>query len=118
MKRNDWLLASGILLIAVAILAFQLLNSTGDNTEVKISVKGKVYGTYRLTQNQTIDIDEKNKVVIENGAARMEWADCPDQICVQHKEISRSGESIICLPNEVVVSIEGNEEPEVDSISQ
>ena len=118
MKRNDWLLASGILLIAVAILAFQLLRSPGDNTEVKISVQGKVYGTYRLTQDQTIDIDGKNKVVIEDGTARMEWADCPDQICVQHKKISRSGESIICLPNEVVVSVQGGEEPEVDSIAQ
>jgi len=118
MKRNDWLLASGIFLIAVAILAFQLLKAPGDNTEVKVSIQGKVYGTYRLTQNQTIHIDDKNTVIIEDGTARMEWADCPDQICVQHKKISRSGESIICLPNEVVVSIEGSEEPEVDSIAQ
>ena len=118
MKRNDWLLASGILLIAFAMLAFQLLKAPGDNTEVTISVQGHIYGTYRLSQDQTINIDEKNKVVIENGTARMEWADCPDQICVQHKKISRSGESIICLPNEAVVSIQGGKEAEVDSIAQ
>ena len=115
MKRNDWLLASGIFLIAVAILAFQLLKAPGDNTEVKVSVQGKVYGTYRLTQNQTIHIDDKNTVIIEDGTARMEWADCPDQICVNHKAISKNGESIICLPHAVYVEVISDQKNDIDN---
>ena len=59
--------------------------------------------------------------MIENGSVVMEWADCPDQLCVNHRSISRDGESIICLPNRVVVSIEGtdgkNEENSLDGIA-
>ena len=44
--------------------------------------------------------------MIEDGSVRMEWADCPDQLCVQHRGISRDGESIICLPNQIVISVE------------
>ena len=48
----------------------------------------------------------------------MEDADCPDQICVNHRAISRDGESIICLPNQTVVTIRGGEKPEVDEIAR
>ena len=49
-------------------------------------------------------------------AAKMEWADCPDQLCVHQKAISRTGESIICLPNQVVVSVQGSKEGKLDGI--
>jgi len=32
-------------------------------------------------------------------------ADCPNQDCVLHKEISQSNESIVCLPHKVVVTV-------------
>ena len=67
-------------------------------------------------------IDESNTLVIKDEMADMIFADCPDQICVKHAPISNVGETIICLPNKVVVTIEsltGNEKParvEVDVI--
>lgn len=45
-------------------------------------------------------------VLSENGVA-MEAADCRDQICVNHRPVSRGGESIICLPHRLVVEIAG-----------
>ena len=50
--------------------------------------------------------------------AWMEWADCTDQICVNHRAVSREGESIICLPNQVVISVTDGEEAELDGIVQ
>ena len=35
---------------------------------------------------------------------------CPDQICVHEKAISADGESIICLPNKIVVEVESDKE--------
>ena len=58
--------------------------------------------------------------MIEDGAARMEDADCPDQICVRQGKIRAQGETIICLPNRVVVRITGTGEPdgeEVDAVA-
>ena len=39
----------------------------------------------------------------------MEEADCPDRLCVRQGAVSRVGESIICLPHELVVTVEGEE---------
>ena len=63
-----------------------------------------VHMLHQLTRQQTISC--------------MEDADCPDQICVNHRAISRDGESIICLPNQTIVTIRGGEEPEVDEIAR
>ncbi len=56
---------------------------------------------------RVIDIDGHNKVVIYDGEVRMEEADCPDKLCVLQGKISRSGQTIICLPNKVMVTIKG-----------
>lgn len=118
MKKNDWILGGGIVLAAGMIFLFQLLRDSGGAKEVTISVDGDVFSTYSLEEDQTVEIGGTNRLVIEDGTARMEWADCPDQICVNHRPVSRNGESIICLPNEVVVSVKGGEEAELDGVVQ
>ena len=44
-------------------------------------------------------------MVISDGKVRVDLADCPDGICVAHRPIFRDGESIVCLPNRVVVTV-------------
>ena len=46
-----------------------------------------------------------NLLVIEDGAARIEEASCPDGVCVHTGRIRRNGQSIVCLPNQAVVEI-------------
>ena len=118
MKKNDWILAACILLAAVAILLFQFVRSDSGAGKVSVTVDGEIFGTYSLAEDQTVDIDGTNRLVIENGTAEMEWADCPDQICVNHRAVSREGESIICLPNQVVISVTDGEEAELDGVVQ
>ena len=118
MKKNDWILAGVIVVIAAVVLLFQLTRKNSGEGEVSVSVDGEKFGIYSLTEDRTVDINGTNRLIIENGTARMEWADCPDQVCVNHREVSRDGESIICLPNQVVVSIESMEESDVDGIAQ
>ena len=44
-------------------------------------------------------------LIIKDGEAYMQEADCPNQICVHHSPISHKGESIVCLPNRVIIEI-------------
>ena len=46
-----------------------------------------------------------NTLVIKNGEAAVTRADCPDLICVNHRVVKRNGESIICLPHRVVITV-------------
>ena len=118
MKKNDLILAAVILIIAGSLIAYQMLCRDEGRKDVSITVDGEVYGTYDLTEDQVIDAGTGNTIVISGGRAQMEWADCPDQICVRHRAVERDGESIICLPNRVVVSIESSEESGLDGMVQ
>lgn len=58
-----------------------------------------------------------NLLCITDGTVTMEAADCRDQICVHHKPISGSRESIICLPHKLAVEITGDsEEDDTDTL--
>ena len=118
MKKNDWFLAAGILAAAAILLCFQIFRKTGDQAVVSITVDGVLYGTYSLDKDRTVEINDTNRLEIRGGYAQMVWADCPDQVCVNHRSINRDGESITCLPNQVVVSIENGEASDVDGIAR
>ena len=81
------------------------------------------YGTYPLSMVDTLKIkngdgDITNTLVIKGGVADMTSADCPDHLCVKQKAISKEGESIICLPNKVVVTVKSDTKSDIDSISK
>ena len=54
--------------------------------------------------------DSYNTVRIKGGKVSVTEASCKNQVCVKHAAISAAGESIVCLPNRLVVSIEGSGE--------
>ncbi|MCM1122715.1 MAG: NusG domain II-containing protein [Eubacterium sp.] len=49
-----------------------------------------------------------NLFSVTDGIVTMEAADCRDQICVRHKPIRADRESIICLPNRLVIEMSGS----------
>ncbi len=108
--RNDILLIAALLLVA-AIGGIYLLLFRGNGNTVTVTVDGKPYAEYALSENITEDIytgangEHCNRLVICDGKALMENATCPDGICVAHRAIFRNGESIVCLPNRVVVTV-------------
>ncbi|MBR2100172.1 MAG: NusG domain II-containing protein [Eubacterium sp.] len=115
-KKGDIIVLAALLCIAALIFcALHFLVPGGDN--VRIEVASKTVATLPLDEdtiyNVEIDSTITNTVEIKNKKVSVISADCPDKICVNHRAISKSGESIICLPNKVVVSIEG-EKTEVD----
>ena len=99
------------LLVAVALLGAGFFFFRGEGDVVTVTVDGELFGTYRLDEDVRVEImtgetDEAyNVLVIENGEAYVEAASCPDGICSDHKPISREGESIVCLPNRVVITV-------------
>ena len=74
-------------------------------------------GENQQSERREIDIDGHNKVVITDGEVWMEEADCPDKLCVLQGKISRSGQTIICLPNKTMVTIKGGKS-EYDGVAQ
>lgn len=108
--RNDLILIAALVVVLVlAGLAFWLLRGEGDT--VVVEVDGKTYGTYALSTDRTVEIrtgeggKELNLLVIKDGKAYVETATCRDGICAAHSPIFRQGESIVCLPHKVVITV-------------
>ncbi len=100
-------------LIAAAggIIALIVLLNSPEGSVVEVTVDGSLYGSYPLSADRTVTISGAgggtNLLVIENGNASIRSASCPDGVCIHTGRISRVGQSIICLPNKVVVRITG-----------
>ena len=56
-------------------------------------------------------------LTVEDGAASVTEADCPDKICVEQGRVRYTGQCITCLPNKLTVTLEGGEAPAVDLVS-
>lgn len=116
MKKNDWILVAVILVLAG--IGFIIYTSFGRQSAglVKVIVDGELFGIYSLEKEHEIKINDTNRLIIKDGQADMIEADCPDQICVEHKSISKNKETIVCLPNKVIVEIVGGEDAELDAV--
>lgn len=104
---TDILLIAALAAVGGLIFLFALLHGNGG-TYTEVRVDGKVYGTYPLSEDRTVEINGvggRNFLVIENGQVYMKDADCPDKLCVHQGKIGLNGQSIICLPHKTVVEI-------------
>ena len=107
LKRRDFILIGSLLLLSLALL-FAVRMGGKQGGEAVVRVGGEVQGRYPLSVDGVT-----NTLCIENGAARIMEADCPDQVCVRQGRVNKTGQVITCLPNRLTVSIEGGEEGEV-----
>lgn len=109
---NDLLLIAGAILIALIalIICNQYKKITTENAYVVIEINGEEIGRYSLNENRELELETynggSNIVVIKDNEVTVTEASCPDKICVNHKAIKYNGETIICLPNRMTVTIE------------
>ena len=122
-----------IALVVIGLVASAALSMSradaGDGAKVIIESGGDLYATYSLHEDRVLVVpaprqnsvdapapdtsgpasaqyDYYNVVTISGGTVSVTEASCKNQVCVKHGAISRAGESIVCLPNRLVVRIE------------
>lgn len=115
-KRNDGILAAGILVLALALLLI-LTAAKRAGSRIEVRYRGRVYGVYSLNEEQTIQVGEGNVLQIVSGEARMLSADCKDQLCVHMAAVSKTGETITCLPNQVSVRVLSGKDAGYDAVT-
>lgn len=117
--KADVILLLVIFFVLVLAVTFSFFLKK-EGASVVITVEGNVYRTVSLAKDQEIEIEKDGTVInilsIQRGKADMTAATCPDKLCVHQKPVSKSGETIVCLPHEVVVEVKGSEKGEFDSM--
>ena len=118
MRRNDFLLILVLLMCGGILFAINMIITSSGGNEVVVSVNGEEFGRYLLDRDAVIDLNGTNVLQIRDGEAFMKEANCRDLICVHHKAISGNGESIVCMPNRIVVEVVSDEESQLDTIAE
>lgn len=95
---------------AVIVLIIFLAGPREDaaDTKVHISAEGAEYAVVPLEEDRTINVPGPlGTTVVEIRDNRVHVLDspCPNKICVSQSWIERPGETIICLPNRVSITV-------------
>ena len=110
-KKRDLLLLAVLLAAAALLFAGREFFAGRPAVMVSVSVDGTEIMTLDLYRNDDIVIEsgngQTNHLIIEDGKAFLTEASCPDKLCVRQGAISETGQSIVCLPNRVIVTIVG-----------
>ncbi len=114
MGKADFFMLGLLAVAFVLVLVFFLQFESKDGEKVVVSLNGETYGVYDLHKDRKVSVKVKNKTInvieIKNGKAFMKYATCPDKLCEKQKAISKENETIVCLPNKVIVTIKGAED--------
>ena len=118
MTRGDKYLAAGILFAALIAIAAPLLRSSlfppaNPSRLAVVKARGRIAREIELSNNEknsafiVIGRLGASTVEVSGKGIRMKEAPCPEHLCVRQGWIRNAGESIVCIPGEIVIRIEG-----------
>ena len=107
--KREFVLAIVLLLAAAACYAGYRMAGREPAAIAEVSIDGHMTHEFPLNLHTNFVIEGAdggtNHLVIEDGKAYIDEASCPDKICISQGAVSESGQTIVCLPNRVVVTI-------------
>lgn len=118
MTRGDKLLIAAVLLCALLGLLtiyrhFVISSDQRFPAQATITVEGKVLCTIDLDPAAGQELMQiagrlgPATVEVADGKIRMREANCPEQICVKQSWIASPGSTIVCLPGEIIIYVDG-----------
>lgn len=102
------------------VFSGSFLGNNAGKTAV-IEVDGEIYAKYDLESKKDGDVLEintkygYNKVVMDENGVCVTESSCQDLLEVKSGYIKNTGEMLVCLPNRLVIFIEGKRE--VDGVA-
>ena len=115
--RLDIIVIASILLATLSLLL--ILNLTKkEGALAVVEIDGQVVAEYPLYKEGVFSLNGgTNVLVVEDGTAYLNYSSCPDHTCENIGKIRYVGETIVCLPNKVTITIIGDAEDGVDLVS-
>lgn len=114
MTRADKILLAGLLFIALAcagaLYGRVLLPGRTQGARAVATVGGKVVRAVELPGNGSFVLPGHSgpaTVEVAGKRIRMQQARCPGGHCLRQGWIEHPGESIVCVPGQIVIRIEG-----------
>lgn len=103
-----------IVLIILVLASFMLLlRSAGTGRRALVETEGKTVFVAALEKEQEVEVEGplgETILQIVGGAVQVVNSPCRQKICIGMGKASHAGDLLACVPNRVVVRIEGAEE--------
>lgn len=118
LKIGDLLL---LLIIPASIFWFYVLLTPDsfDSITAVITKDGQVIQRINLSEldkprTYEFEFEYYDQIVAEKGRIRFLNSNCPEKICVSTGWLTKPGQIAVCLPNELIIKIEGHDKSEID----
>jgi hypothetical protein len=102
----------------LSIFGVRLLLSNGRTASV--IVNKRLIKTFSLAVDETYEITAAAGAVVlrvAGNGVQVARSNCPEKICVRQGRISRRGQVIVCVPNKLIVTVDGEIERPLDAIT-
>ena len=126
MKKLERIIVIVIVLLSLLAIGIPMLaKSNHQNSYIVINVDNKVVKKIPMNnsnESKRYDYNFKNNIgyiEVKNGRVRMVEMSkelCPNNICSDTGWIDKTYQSIVCLPNRIIVTIDGGKSDEIDVI--
>ncbi|MGL5354750.1 MAG: NusG domain II-containing protein [Clostridium sp.] len=99
-----------------------ILGKEYNSTYAEITIAGELYKNIPLTAHTGKDIIEvetkygKNIIEVTDNNIGIIDTTCKDKVCMHPEYVNKPGQSLVCLPNKVMVEIKGKIEEDDDII--
>ena len=109
--KNDIILFT--IIITICLIMILIVNSASKESRyANVYYDGKIIKKIDLNINNTYNVKGYNgnvKIVVYNKKIKVAEENSPKHLCSKQGYINKSYESIICLPNKIVIEISGND---------
>jgi hypothetical protein len=109
-SKVDWILAVVLLAASVGISLSLSNGNSHAGGSAAVYCDGSLVGSYDLSHDRVITREaggHEIRLEINGGRIRIADSDCPRQICTHAGWISRPNQTIVCVPNKILIEITG-----------
>ncbi len=115
-NKRDAIIIALIIIFALAGLLIPKLTNTGGYAVVTCGEKKVAEIALDKNGDYTFPEFEGMVFTVADGAIAVTESNCGDRTCMRTGSISRNGEVIVCVPNKAAVTVESNEQSDLDVV--
>lgn len=109
-----------IILLGLSFLPVYYLTPKKSTNTVIAVIKAKHHTVKLLNLSQNTkwtyrDGKETNTIVVHNHRIHIEEANCPDQVCVHEGWKNKPGQTIVCLPHQLIIELKSGNNSHIQS---
>ena len=114
MTGGDWLVV--LIMLMIPLAGIVSIATMPEGSRVMVTCGEELCFTAPLDQPRTLAIDGplgQTKLVINEQGVRIVESPCPRKICVSMGAAKHTADLLVCVPNHILVHIDGSSDKEV-----